>query len=49
MKKTVQFEEFHLLSLWVDEMEASGSNRNLVSISVNEELKTVSTQNMEYL
>ncbi|MCK7553374.1 hypothetical protein [Marinobacter goseongensis] len=39
MKKNVQFEEFHLLGLWVDEMEASGSNRNLVSISVNEELK----------
>ncbi len=39
MKKSVQFEEVHLLGLWVDEMEARGSNRNLVSISVNEELK----------
>ncbi|QBM19238.1 hypothetical protein MARI_33840 (plasmid) [Marinobacter sp. JH2] len=39
MKKNGEFEEFHLLGIWVDEMEASGSNRNLVGISVTEDLQ----------
>lgn len=38
-EKNGEFEEFHLLGIWVDEMEASGSNRNLVGISVTEDLQ----------